>query len=244
MDERAMRLAAEEWLIMSADERADAMRDRPSRERYAPLNDAIFHAPPGNGSEEPDHKTLIEEVYGVQSTVGQRPFELPNTSTPSRATRRLRESEPPVASRQGRKMRHFQANTHVNPRFVEFVGDSWDDGGWHVNDEGEPISDCRGNTVARFEVREIEERDAELLAQEFAGDEPIDNPGHFVSHLCRTHGLLPSLTRRITKRLGLAVTGDHWFALASDLWGDLHADTTEGAIYNAVLSQEALEGDA
>lgn len=62
-------------------------------------------------------------------------------------------------------MRKFQANTHNNPEFITFVGDSWEDGGFRVDDDGAPTHDNRGNTVALFYETDLGEEDEELIAE-------------------------------------------------------------------------------
>ena len=59
--------------------------------------------------------------------------------------------------------RVFWTLFHVRGR-AEWVGTSWEESGYSVNADGEPVSDSRGNTVAKFEVCEIDPTDSEHLA--------------------------------------------------------------------------------
>ena len=60
--------------------------------------------------------------------------------------------------------RVFYALLHVGFNPQEWIATSWEESGYSVNAEGEPVSDVRGNTVSRFEVREIDPTDSEDLA--------------------------------------------------------------------------------
>lgn len=59
---------------------------------------------------------------------------------------------------------YFWASRHVGGS-IEFVGSSWEDGGFSVDDEGNPVSDVRGNTVAKFLVEELDSACAAHVAQ-------------------------------------------------------------------------------
>ena len=50
---------------------------------------------------------------------------------------------------------YFSATLHVGGR-ISFVGNSWEDGGFSINDEGSPVRDSRGNTVATSRVEELD----------------------------------------------------------------------------------------
>lgn len=58
----------------------------------------------------------------------------------------------------------FKARMHVG-HSVKFVAQSWEDGGFHVNDEGEPRRDPQGNTVATFSVEELDQANSEHVSQ-------------------------------------------------------------------------------
>lgn len=58
----------------------------------------------------------------------------------------------------------FWAKMHVGG-VVKFVGQSWEDGGFCVDEEGEPTRDSRGNTVASSKVEQLDPANAEHVAQ-------------------------------------------------------------------------------
>lgn len=58
----------------------------------------------------------------------------------------------------------FWANMHVGGA-VQFVGNSWEDGGFSVNDAGEPVSDVRGNTVASHSVETLDAGNKQHVSQ-------------------------------------------------------------------------------
>lgn len=74
-------------------------------------------------------------------------------------------------------MKSFSAFRHVGGEEIRFVGDCWEDGGLTVGDDGSPTHDERGNTIGKFAVTEIDERDADLLAAAYCGDEIPDRAG-------------------------------------------------------------------
>jgi hypothetical protein len=49
----------------------------------------------------------------------------------------------------------FWAHMHVG-HTVQFVGQSWEDGGFHTDAESNPTRDSRGNTVAKFTVEPLD----------------------------------------------------------------------------------------
>jgi len=59
---------------------------------------------------------------------------------------------------------YFWANMHTG-HAIAFVGQSWEDGGFRVNGDGEPTKDARGNTVATFTSDEIDPTNAAHVAQ-------------------------------------------------------------------------------
>jgi len=61
-------------------------------------------------------------------------------------------------------LRFFWATTHVGGRY-QFVGDSWESGGFHCDENGEPITDGAGNTVANSCVEELDPSDDGHVAQ-------------------------------------------------------------------------------
>lgn len=72
-------------------------------------------------------------------------------------------------------MRSFSAVRHVGGE-IRFVGDFWGDGGVICDANGQPATDASGNTIARYSVADIDERDADLLAREYCGDERDERP--------------------------------------------------------------------
>ncbi len=64
-------------------------------------------------------------------------------------------------------MKSFIAFTSVCGKEIRFVGNSWEDAGFRTDAEGNPIRDVRGNTISRFAVAEIDERDSDRLIQAF-----------------------------------------------------------------------------
>ena len=51
----------------------------------------------------------------------------------------------------------FWASLHVG-HSVQFVGRSWEDGGFSVDDEGNPVRNAKGNKVARFRVETLDDQ--------------------------------------------------------------------------------------
>lgn len=47
----------------------------------------------------------------------------------------------------------------------QFVGQSWEDGGFHTNDDGDPVTDGRGNTIAKFTVEQLDHANPQHVAQ-------------------------------------------------------------------------------
>lgn len=80
------------------------------------------------------------------------------------------------------------ANTHISPNFVEFVGQSWEEAGYHVDGEGNPTSDCRDNTVAKFGERPIGASDASLLVEAYAGGDRVTDWANFEAWAVREAG--------------------------------------------------------
>lgn len=89
------------------------------------------------------------------------------------------------------------ANTHVNPTFVEFVGHSWEEAGYLVDDGGSPVSDVRGNTVAKFGERKIEASDASLLVEAYAGDDLVTDWEDFARWAVREAGATKDVASEI-----------------------------------------------
>ena len=52
-------------------------------------------------------------------------------------------------------LKYFWAYTHVGT-VGDFVGDSWESGGFRCNERGEPVADVRCNTVGRYIVEELD----------------------------------------------------------------------------------------
>jgi hypothetical protein len=64
-------------------------------------------------------------------------------------------------------MKSFTAFTSVCGKEIRFVGNTWEDAGFRTDADGNPIRDVRGNTISRFAVAEIDERDSDQLIQAF-----------------------------------------------------------------------------
>jgi hypothetical protein len=64
-------------------------------------------------------------------------------------------------------MKSFTAFTSVCGKEIRFVGNTWEDAGFRTDADGNPIRDVRGNTISRFVVAEIDERDSDQLIQAF-----------------------------------------------------------------------------
>jgi len=64
-------------------------------------------------------------------------------------------------------MKSFSAFTSVCGKEIRFVGNTWEDAGFRTDADGNPIRDVRGNTISRFVVAEIDERDSDQLIQAF-----------------------------------------------------------------------------
>ena len=58
-----------------------------------------------------------------------------------------------AAKREG--LAYHQAWTHVGT-WASFVGQSWEDGGYHVGPDGSPRSDSMGNTVSRSSIEQLD----------------------------------------------------------------------------------------
>ncbi len=58
----------------------------------------------------------------------------------------------------------FWAFMHVG-RTIQFVGQSWEDGGFTTDDEGDPVSDVRGNTVASSSVEKLDSANNQHVEQ-------------------------------------------------------------------------------
>jgi len=59
---------------------------------------------------------------------------------------------------------YFWANMHTG-HTISFIGQSWEDAGFRVNDDGEPTKDARGNTVASSTAEKIDAANAAHVAQ-------------------------------------------------------------------------------
>jgi hypothetical protein len=64
-------------------------------------------------------------------------------------------------------MKSFTAFTNVCGKEIRFVGNTWEDEGFQTDADGNPIRDVRGNTISRFVVAEIGERDSDQLTRAF-----------------------------------------------------------------------------
>lgn len=59
---------------------------------------------------------------------------------------------------------YFWAATHVGG-VASFVGKAWEDGAFVVDEEGNPALDCRGNSVAKYVVEELDQNNPAHVAQ-------------------------------------------------------------------------------
>jgi hypothetical protein len=66
-------------------------------------------------------------------------------------------------------MKSFTAFTNVSGQEIRFVGNTWEDAGFHTDADGDPVRDRRGNTISRFAVAEVDERDSDELVKAFGG---------------------------------------------------------------------------
>jgi len=58
----------------------------------------------------------------------------------------------------------FWAHMHVG-HTCQFVGNSWEDGGFTTDDDGSPAHDTLGNTVAKFSVEGLDSSNAQHVEQ-------------------------------------------------------------------------------
>lgn len=54
---------------------------------------------------------------------------------------------------------YMWARTHTNPDTMAFVGPNWEDGGFIVDDAGNPRADIRGGTIAAYGREELDASD-------------------------------------------------------------------------------------
>jgi hypothetical protein len=59
---------------------------------------------------------------------------------------------------------YFHAHMHVG-HSVSFVAQTWEDGGFTVDDEGNPRRDVKGNTVAQYAVERLDASSPTHVAQ-------------------------------------------------------------------------------
>ncbi len=70
-------------------------------------------------------------------------------------------------------MKKFCFASQGIPTGTEFVGESWEEGGLRVDDEGNPTHDWNRNTVTNHSVTDLTEEDADLLADAFYGEDGV-----------------------------------------------------------------------
>lgn len=58
----------------------------------------------------------------------------------------------------------FWASMHVGDS-VQFVGQSWEEGGFSVDSEGNPVSDVKGNAVAKHSVETLSDANKQHVSQ-------------------------------------------------------------------------------
>lgn len=61
-------------------------------------------------------------------------------------------------------LRFFWYSLHVGGT-GQFVASGWADAGFHINADGEPVKDYRGNTVANWSVWELNAENPEHVRQ-------------------------------------------------------------------------------
>lgn len=59
---------------------------------------------------------------------------------------------------------YFWATMHVGHK-IAFVGHSWEEGGFVTNENGVPMRDSRGNTVAAFAVEQLDASNSDHVEQ-------------------------------------------------------------------------------
>lgn len=61
-------------------------------------------------------------------------------------------------------LRFFWAHMHVG-HTMQCVAKSWEEAGFYVNDNGDPVRDCKGNTVAKFTIEPLNKRNPQHRSQ-------------------------------------------------------------------------------
>lgn len=80
-------------------------------------------------------------------------------------------------------MTKFWAHMHVG-HTMSWAGDSWEEGGFDVDPDGNPTHDPKRNTVAGYSADPVElPEDAGLVRDAYAGDEAIGDSDAFVAWL-------------------------------------------------------------
>jgi hypothetical protein len=64
-------------------------------------------------------------------------------------------------------IKSFTAITSVCGNEIRFIGNSWDEAGFRTDENGNPVRDRRGNTISKYTVAEIGERDSDQLIKAF-----------------------------------------------------------------------------
>ncbi len=104
------------------------------------------------------------------------------TSEPRLADAETSELLPRRTGTENTTIKSFTAFTSVCGNEIRFIGNSWEDASFRTDVEGNPVRDRRGNTISRFEVAEIDERDSERLIKAFdASGEGPDFMGWMLS---------------------------------------------------------------
>lgn len=100
-------------------------------------------------------------------------------------------------------MNYFLARLHVSPYPIEFVGYTWQEGGFSVDESGNPVTDPRGNTVATYLSRPLRGEDAKLLALAYAGEDAIGDGDDFSQWLAGDCACSNEVIGEICAKLGV-----------------------------------------
>jgi hypothetical protein len=101
-------------------------------------------------------------------------------------------------------MQKFWAFTHVGTTIV-YAGDSWEEGGFSVDEAGNPDRDANRNTVASYSVDDLDptsDADVALIRNAYAGDgDRVGDRDAFLEWL-RGQGFDTGDRQEIEKRIG------------------------------------------
>lgn len=90
----------------------------------------------------------------------------------------------------------FWAHTHVGHDTGEFFADfdSWEEAGFSEDDNGNPVTDCRGNTVAKFSREDFDPSNSDhvKLACEYATADGCTDRDTLEDYLIGELGVTPA----------------------------------------------------